>query len=547
MDTLAKEHNKKSMCRILRNLPKDLTRLYEDTIQRVQEQDNSSVRLAWRVLSWLSYAFRPLKVCEIQHALAVDLDDTRFDDEALTDPEDLVSVCAGLVTIDDESQIIRLIHYTTQEYFEQVRDGLFPKARLDIAGVCLTYLTLDDLGEQCDTIDADRWNEIFEPSEDLHKRYPFLSYAMNYWAPHVHGDGEISFAGLIQKFIDKQAMVGGSYSLIMCLLWGRIDRHNCFSTVTIAAFFGLTRNLEAKLKQGMKVNDINGDDHTALYYAAVGGHVDTVRFLLQAGADARAGNSAIGLATRRGNLRLAKLLIDSGGDINRTNDDGVLPALHDACERGDERVVRFMLDHGADVNSFQHAFGITPLWRAVTSDCPNIVAMLLERGADVNFNLWGCPSVLFMACSQGNTSIARLLVAAHGCDPNFARNSEETPLHAAIERDCGAIVQLLIAHGANADVADRNGRTPLFAAADCCSESALQMLVEHGVDINRRSLDGRTVLSSCRERRKVLEGPYNIIRSRGRLACRYPLLLQGISTKSLDSSIQFLVDHGATE
>jgi hypothetical protein len=39
--------------------------------------------------------------------------------------EDMVSVCAGLVTVDEESNIIRLAHYTTQEYFNQTREKWF--------------------------------------------------------------------------------------------------------------------------------------------------------------------------------------------------------------------------------------------------------------------------------------------------------------------------------------------------------------------------------------------------------------------------------------
>jgi hypothetical protein len=53
------------------------------------------------------------------------------------------SVCAGLVTIDEESDIIRLIYYTTQEYFERTQTRWFPSAQTDIATTCLTYLSFD--------------------------------------------------------------------------------------------------------------------------------------------------------------------------------------------------------------------------------------------------------------------------------------------------------------------------------------------------------------------------------------------------------------------
>jgi len=551
MDTLAKEYNKKSMRKILRNLPKDLPRIYEDAIQRVHEQDSSSARLAWRVLSWLSYAFEPLTVRQLQHALAVELGDTTFDDEAMTDPEDLVSVCAGLVTIDDESQIIRLIHYTTQEYFEQVRDRLFPGAQVDIAGVCLTYLMLDDVGEQCDAMDADGFNKHFERGADkLHQRYPFLSYAMEYWAPHVRGDREIMFEVLIQDFIAKQATTGERYSLIRKLFRNLLFFRDRVSRSSIAAFFGLTRTLEAEIKKGIDVNDVSDENITALFCAVEGEHEDTVLLLLQAGADAQAGMSAIGPAIKCGNLRLAKLLIDSGGDINIRNSYDRFPALHTACEEGNERVVRFMLDHGADVDSLEYISSCAPLWFAVHHDHPNIVSMLLESGADVNQDSPALGPVLFDGCLSGNVSMTRLILAAPGCDPNIVSYLGGTPLQAAIMGDNGAIAQLLLAHGANADIADEEGRTALFAAADCCSESAVEVIAKHGVDVNKRSLDGSTVLSNCRQHRKTLESPDNTVDwiPKIKYIFHYPIhkFLERISMKSFDRIIQILVDHGAT-
>ena len=53
----------------------------------------------------------------------------KLDEENLPEIEDMVSVCAGLVTIDEESNIIRLVHYTTQEYFERTQEPLVSKCR----------------------------------------------------------------------------------------------------------------------------------------------------------------------------------------------------------------------------------------------------------------------------------------------------------------------------------------------------------------------------------------------------------------------------------
>ncbi|KAK4107439.1 hypothetical protein N656DRAFT_513618 [Canariomyces notabilis] len=53
----------------------------------------------------------------------------------------MVSVCAGLVTVDGNSGIIRLVHYTTQEYFERTRGRWLPDAESYITKVCVTYLS----------------------------------------------------------------------------------------------------------------------------------------------------------------------------------------------------------------------------------------------------------------------------------------------------------------------------------------------------------------------------------------------------------------------
>jgi hypothetical protein len=44
------------------------------------------------------------------------------------DIEDAISVCAGLVTVDKESDIVRLVHYTTQKYFEHILPEWNPDA-----------------------------------------------------------------------------------------------------------------------------------------------------------------------------------------------------------------------------------------------------------------------------------------------------------------------------------------------------------------------------------------------------------------------------------
>jgi hypothetical protein len=87
---------------------------YSKAITRIDGQLHEDSALAKTVLSWISYAQRPLTTGELCHALAVKLDDEELDDNNIPDVGDIVSVCAGLVTADEESNVIRLVHHTTQ-------------------------------------------------------------------------------------------------------------------------------------------------------------------------------------------------------------------------------------------------------------------------------------------------------------------------------------------------------------------------------------------------------------------------------------------------
>jgi hypothetical protein len=89
--------------RALEKLPKDsevLDHAYKEAIERIEGQIQGFRRLAKRILLWITHARRPLTALEIRHALAVEVGELAFDQSKLEGIEEMVSVCAGLVTID---------------------------------------------------------------------------------------------------------------------------------------------------------------------------------------------------------------------------------------------------------------------------------------------------------------------------------------------------------------------------------------------------------------------------------------------------------------
>jgi hypothetical protein len=84
-------------------------RAYEDAMERIKGQVKDQEELAMQVLTWITRSKRSLTISELQHALAVKVGESELDKENLPHIEDMVSVCAGLVTVDEESKIIRLV------------------------------------------------------------------------------------------------------------------------------------------------------------------------------------------------------------------------------------------------------------------------------------------------------------------------------------------------------------------------------------------------------------------------------------------------------
>jgi hypothetical protein len=79
-------------------------------MKRIYVQKPGFRSLAEKTLSWITYAQRPLSV----HKLAIEPGESEWDEENLSDIDQIMSVCAGLVTVDQESKTVRLVHYTTK-------------------------------------------------------------------------------------------------------------------------------------------------------------------------------------------------------------------------------------------------------------------------------------------------------------------------------------------------------------------------------------------------------------------------------------------------
>jgi hypothetical protein len=108
MDSLIRKHNVTALRTALVNLPKEVNDIYDKTMERIEQQNEEDRDLAIQILSWIIFACRPLRVTELQHALAIVQEMTQLDPDSMIDEELLTSVCAGLIMVDKE-RIVRLV------------------------------------------------------------------------------------------------------------------------------------------------------------------------------------------------------------------------------------------------------------------------------------------------------------------------------------------------------------------------------------------------------------------------------------------------------
>ena len=95
------------------------------------------------------------------------------------------------------------------------------------------------------------------------------------------------------------------------------------------------------------------------------------------------GFTALHLAAFFGEEEAAKILLESGADVNLVARHATIHVtpLHSAAAGSHSRIVKLLLEHGADPNAAQDG-GFTPLHSAAQNDDRESVEALLEAGAD---------------------------------------------------------------------------------------------------------------------------------------------------------------------
>ena len=302
----------------------------------------------------------------------------------------------------------------------------------------------------------------------------------------------------------------GSVSLALLLGMALVGAQS--SPIAEAAMNGDREAVRALLKQGLDVNESQGDGTTALHWAAMKGDAELAQMLLYAGANHRATTrlgayTPLYLAAKGGHAAVVAALLAAGADPKARTSNGTTPLMI-AAAAGETKTITALVENGSDINAKDEAKGETPLMFAAAFNRSDAVKLLLARGADhaattkivdlfaltapeeesmarqrggaqparvdiagatrgYRYNelisSQGGMAALHFAAREGFTDVVKALVAG-GADLNQPNAGDETtPLLIAIINGHFDLAKWMLEKGANPSVSAFNGVTPLYA------------------------------------------------------------------------------------
>lgn len=152
------------------------------------------------------------------------------------------------------------------------------------------------------------------------------------------------------------------------------------------------------------------------------GDVAAVRALLEEGADPNVaqgdGLTALHVAAQEGNLKIARLLLDAGANVEAKTRIGGYTPLHLASRGAHTTVVSTLLGAGANTGAVTTTTGVTPLHLAAKAmNGRGAVRAMLESGAPVNAQESAAgQTALMFAAAHGRSEAVRELMS-YGADP----------------------------------------------------------------------------------------------------------------------------------
>ncbi|KAJ3547601.1 hypothetical protein NM208_g1444 [Fusarium decemcellulare] len=507
---------------------------YGKTMIRIHHQGEGFRNLAKEVLTWLTFARRPLSPKELRHALGVRIGSSELDVGDLKGTDLMIRVCMGLVKIDKDYMTISLLHYTTLEYLQNnpgclsslsgstPTGGLTPPkdktiyeanenetakahGQREITTICATYLSFSVFKSGC----CKTYDELKERLESN----PFYDYAARNWGYHALEAG--SSCGRVKEFLNSEANVAASGQTMMAprsITWQSASvgiNPSRMTALHLVANFGLHEEITRLWEDGIQPEEKDIFGRTPLSYAAEKGHEPVVKELLATGevdpySRDECDRTPLSYAAEQGHVSVARRLLESREVDLETKDayeddpeyrpwDGGRTSLSYAAEKGREEVVRLLL-RTAGVDPDSQASGVwnngrTPLSYAAEAGHEAIIRLLLATNRvhpDSLGSLYD-RTPLSYAAEAGHSSVVSFLLSTKRVDPDSKAYDDKDDDDDDVDDEAGYYA----------------GRTPLSLAAEGGHEAVINLLLAtEAVEPDSKAtgpLSGKTPLAYAAE------------------------------------------------
>lgn len=239
---------------------------------------------------------------------------------------------------------------------------------------------------------------------------------------------------------------------------------------------GRLEHVKELLRRGAHIQARARNGNFALHLAAGNGHLPLVRYFLETGeltvhAKGHDNITALILSAEKGHIETVSFLLQNGADVQAKNSTG-MTALQKAARGGHTDILKLLLSHGAKLSGGDH-FIKTPLMEAAHGGHLETVKFLLESG-EINVN------------KKDRVGTTALMLAAY---------------HAHHE-----VLTYLLNQGAEVNTQNKKGKTALVAAVSgrakhcSCHKEAVRLLLSFGADAKLPDGKGRTAVELAKER-----------------------------------------------
>ncbi|RXW16981.1 hypothetical protein EST38_g8870 [Candolleomyces aberdarensis] len=458
LEALKGSMSPRALTNALETLPTSINDLYRHTLKRIDAQSEPEVLLAKRAILWLVYAPVPLSMNQLQHALATNLDLGIFDGDDIVRGEFIFDVCCGLVSRSYDSASpstpLRLIHYTAHDFLKEACLSWFPAPHTFLSSICVVYLSA-----QLRYRNYPNGEDTFLINPDPLR--PFLIYAYNHWGTHSRlSSQEKGLSTHVSQFVSRPLAYPWKYRSY----FDELGSHH------LAALYGLT-GLLTSMAPSCGVTP--KQRFTLLHLAAIGGHVDSAKIVLERWPET---------------------------SIRDLSLDGRTPLmLASAFNR--EEMVKFLLSidpEDVETLNARAACGCTALASAINSAHTKIVE-LLASCQGVRLDVQTCTrSPLSWAASQGHTSLVRQLLSNPEIEVNMQHPfTGYTALCYACRLGRSEVVENLLARKeVDIHLGPICGCTPLLLAASTNQLTIVALLLSNpNINIHARCTHSGTALS----------------------------------------------------